>query len=122
MKSQLITILSVVGVLGTAGAAMAINSDALSSVPSGSIGGATQVLVPASDNKALETPEPKETPTTSPSPAAIHTQEALSPDTSSNTTSPKTYTEGPEAPHTESPSPTPKPTHKDDDAAGGHDD
>ena len=46
MKSQLLTVLIVVGVLGTASAAMAINTDTLLKIDSGDIGRATEVLVP----------------------------------------------------------------------------
>jgi hypothetical protein len=68
MKSQLITVLSIIGVLGTAGTAVAVNSNAFSAVDQGSLGGATEVLTPASSDTLLE---PSSTPTASPSPSDI---------------------------------------------------
>lgn len=70
MKSQLLTALIVVGVLGTASAAMAINTDTLSKIDSGAIGRATEVLVPVVSGGVTSTPSAPgtSTPTTSPSP------------------------------------------------------
>ncbi len=47
MKSQAIIVLSVLGVFGTAGAAMAVNSGTLASVTQGVTGQGTEVLVPS---------------------------------------------------------------------------
>ncbi|MDH6423486.1 hypothetical protein M2120_001225 [Aurantimicrobium minutum] len=46
MKSQLMTALSIVGVLGTATTAMAVNTDALSNLDPSAIGNATDTLLP----------------------------------------------------------------------------
>ena len=46
MKSQLMTALSIVGVLGTATTAMAVNTDALATLDPGAIGTATDTLLP----------------------------------------------------------------------------
>lgn len=46
MNSTSITVLSVVGVLVIAAGAMAVNADTLSSIAPGTIGRATEVLVP----------------------------------------------------------------------------
>jgi hypothetical protein len=46
MKSQLMTVVSIVGVLGTATTAMAVNTDALSALDPGAIGAATDTLLP----------------------------------------------------------------------------
>ena len=48
MKTSAIIALSIVGVLGTAGAAMAVNGSTLASFSEGTIGQATDVLVPTS--------------------------------------------------------------------------
>lgn len=61
MKSQLLTALSVVGVLGTATTAMAVNTDTLASIDPGVIGEATDVLIPATDPSAVA-PVPTATP------------------------------------------------------------
>jgi len=47
MKSQLVTALSIFGVIATAGGAMAVNSDALSSAIPGVIAQASEVLAPS---------------------------------------------------------------------------
>ena len=52
MKSKAIMALSVLGVLGTAGAAMAVNSDTLTSAPAGLVGQATAVLAPVATSTA----------------------------------------------------------------------
>lgn len=64
MKTSAIIALSIVGVLGTAGAAMAVNGTTLASFSQGTIGQATDVLVPSSD--------PTDEPTGTPSPTATH--------------------------------------------------
>jgi hypothetical protein len=46
MKSQLMTALSIVGVLGTATTAMAVNTDVLASLDAETIGTATDTLLP----------------------------------------------------------------------------
>ena len=78
MKSPLIVILSIIGVLGTATAAMAVNSDTLGAVDQGTTGHAAQVLVPA----GTTTPTPEATPVLSPTPTA----EELNDNSSSNGT------------------------------------
>jgi hypothetical protein len=60
MKSQLMTALSIVGVLGTATTAMAVNTDALASLDSGAIDTATDTLLP--DSPATDQPIPTATP------------------------------------------------------------
>lgn len=80
MKSQLMTALSIVGVLGTATTAMAVNTDALANLDPSAIGTATDTLLPDStppaDPAAPEaTPAPTETappadPSAQPSPGA----------------------------------------------------
>ncbi len=72
MKSQLMTALSIVGVLGTATTAMAVNTDALANFDPGAIGTATDTLlpgtpVPADPTAPIATPAPTE-PSTTPSP------------------------------------------------------
>ncbi|KFF58234.1 hypothetical protein JF66_20075 [Cryobacterium sp. MLB-32] len=53
MKSQTITIVSIVGVLGLASAAMVVNADTLSSIGAGAGGAASEVLVPVSTDAPL---------------------------------------------------------------------
>lgn len=72
MKSQLMTALSIVGVLGTATTAMAVNTDALANFDPGAIGTATDTLlpgtpVPADPTVPIATPAPTE-PSTTPTP------------------------------------------------------
>lgn len=69
MKSQLMTALSIVGVLGTATTAMAVNTDALSNLDPSAIGNATDTLLP----DPLATTDPAQgtdpsTPTATPAP------------------------------------------------------
>jgi hypothetical protein len=66
MKSPLIVILSIIGILGTATAAMAVNSGTLGAVDQGTIGRAAQVLVPV----GTATPTPEATSAPSPTPTA----------------------------------------------------
>ena len=66
MKSQLMTALSIVGVLGTATTAMAVNTDALANLDPSAIGTATDTLLPDSTPPAdpaapAATPAPTET-------------------------------------------------------------
>lgn len=75
MKSQLLTALSVVGVLGTATTAVAVNTDTLASIDTGVIGEATDVLIPTTEPSAVApvptaTPAPADesTATTTPAP------------------------------------------------------
>lgn len=56
-------VLSVVGVLGTAGAAMAVNSDTLTNAPVGLVGQATTVLEPISTPTATPPAVPAPAPT-----------------------------------------------------------
>ena len=91
MKTPIIIALSIVGVLGTAGAAMAVNAGTLASVQQSNLGNAPTSLTPSGsptpsdDRTEHATPEPGEhaTPepgddngvhpgTTSPSPSASH--------------------------------------------------
>ncbi|MTA81524.1 MAG: hypothetical protein F2547_02985, partial [Actinobacteria bacterium] len=65
MASQAVAILSVFGVLGTAGAAMAVNSDTLAGATDAALGNATSVLVPSG------TEDPASTEAGSPAPAPI---------------------------------------------------
>lgn len=60
MKSQLLTTLSIVGVLGTATTAMAVNTDVLASLDPSAIGTATDTLLPAP--ASTELPAPTATP------------------------------------------------------------
>lgn len=84
MKSQLLTTLSIVGVLGTATTAMAANTDVLASLDSPEIGSATEVLLPATSSST----EPGATdPTATPAPTDPSATPAPSPSTSSSTTS-----------------------------------
>lgn len=62
MKSSLITALTIVGVLGTAAAAMAVNADTLSGANQGTIGNAVEVLVPVVSENELTTPFSSPTP------------------------------------------------------------
>ncbi len=98
MKSPLIVTLSIIGVLGTATAAMAVNSGTLSAADQGTIGRAAQVLVPAA--------------TAAPTPGAIPT----------STTTPKAeeLNEGPSANGADVSEPTRTPEHVD--ATSGDDD
>ena len=84
MKSQLMTALSIVGVLGTATTAMAVNTDALSNLDPSAIGNATDTLLPdplattdpaqvTDPNAPTATPAPVDPSAT---PAPTHTEEA----------------------------------------------
>ena len=84
MKSQLMTALSIVGVLGTATTAMAVNTDALSNLDPSAIGNATDTLLPdplattdpaqvTDPNAPTATPAPSDPSST---PAPSHTEEA----------------------------------------------
>ncbi|MDY7542547.1 MULTISPECIES: hypothetical protein [unclassified Cryobacterium] len=63
MKSQAITILSIVGVLGTGVAAMAVNSDVLSSSVQAPIGQSSEAVLvtPSADPSATALPDPAAT-------------------------------------------------------------
>ncbi|MCU1402168.1 MAG: hypothetical protein JWM70_492 [Microbacteriaceae bacterium] len=67
MKTHTITILSVIGVLGTATATMAINADALSSASQRPIDRASEVLVPGQSSTPSPFPTPFLTPFPTPS-------------------------------------------------------
>ena len=73
MKSQLMTALSIVGVLGTATTAMAVNTDALSNLDPSAIGSAADTLLPgtASTPDPAGTADPTEPaePTATPAPS-----------------------------------------------------
>lgn len=62
MKTPAIIALSIIGVLATTGAAMAVNGATLAAFNKGTIGQATEVLVPTS------TPTPSSTPSSTPAP------------------------------------------------------
>ena len=84
MKSQLLTTLSIVGVLGTATTAMAANTDVLASLDSPEIGSATEVLLPATSS----TTEPiVSDPTATPAPTDPSATPAPSPSSGSTTPS-----------------------------------
>ncbi len=62
MKTPAIIALSIIGVLGTTGAAMAVNSATLAASDQGTIGKATDVLVPSSVPTDPLAPTPTPTP------------------------------------------------------------
>ncbi len=62
MKTPAIIALSIIGVLGTTGAAMAVNGATLAASDQGTIGKATDVLVPTSVPTDPITPTPTPTP------------------------------------------------------------
>jgi hypothetical protein len=68
MKTSTITILSVIGVLGTAAVTMAINADALSSASQRPIDDASEILIPA--ETSTPTPSSTSTPFPTPSPSS----------------------------------------------------
>ena len=84
MKSQLMTALSIVGVLGTATTAMAVNTDALSNLDPSAIGNATDTLLPdplATTDPAQVTDPSSPTATPAPvgpsaTPEPAHTEDA----------------------------------------------
>lgn len=130
MKSQLITVLSVVGVVATASAAMAINSDALTTVSNGAIGGAAEVLVPTDNHSTLPataTPTPS-APSTDVPPAAepaepTQSDEPAQPEQQSPppVTAPTPKPSRTSTP-TSTPAPTPTPTRTRHDDGGEDDD
>ena len=67
MKSQLVTALSIVGVLGTATAAMAVNTDVLANVDQVTTGTATDTLLP--DPTGSNAPAALDAPTATPAPS-----------------------------------------------------
>ena len=67
MKSQLVTALSIVGVLGTATAAMAVNTDVLANVDQVTTGTATDTLLP--DPTGSNAPASLDAPTATPAPS-----------------------------------------------------
>ena len=71
MASQVVAILSVFGVLGTAGVAMAVNSDTLAGATDAALGNATSVLVPSGteDPASTEADSPAPAPAPAPVPA-----------------------------------------------------
>jgi len=72
MASQVVAILSVFGVLGTAGVAMAVNSDTLAGATDAALGNATSVLVPSGteDPASTESDSPAPAPAPVPAPGA----------------------------------------------------
>lgn len=69
MASSAAAILSVVGILGTAGAAMAVNADVLDRASDSALGNASSVLVPSSPATQIGQPGATDTPSTAPAPA-----------------------------------------------------
>lgn len=63
MASNVVAVLSVVGVLGTAGAAMAVNADTLAGAPDSALGNATSVLVPSGESAPDDEANSSEAPT-----------------------------------------------------------
>lgn len=68
MKSQLMTALSIVGVLGTATTAMAVNTDVLANVDQVTAGTATDTLLP--DPAGTSAPASGDVPTATPAPVS----------------------------------------------------
>jgi hypothetical protein len=104
MKTPIIIALSIVSVLGTAGAAMAVNAGTLASFNRTSIGNAPTVLDPtlAPTSTATPTPEADDSSTAAPEPS-----ETAEP-TTSTPTAPKSSDHAAEP--TEEPKYTPSPT------------
>lgn len=97
MKSQLVTTLSIVGVLGTATTAMAINTDTLANIDPSAIGTATDTLLTDPNATTL----PADAPTATPAPTDPSATPAPSdPSTTSGTTA---QTPGQPAPAVQNP-------------------
>ena len=97
MKSQLMTALSIVGVLGTATTAMAVNTDALATLDPGAIGTATDTLlpgtaVPVDPAAPVATPAPAD-PNATPAPV-----DPAAPQTGGTSGTPSTVQNPPTAP------------------------
>lgn len=90
MKSQLVTTLSIVGVLGTATTAMAINTDTLANIDPSAIGTATDTLLTDPNATTL----PADAPTATPAP----TDPSATPAPSDPTTTPGTTAQTPGQP------------------------
>lgn len=75
MKSQLMTALSIVGVLGTATTAMAVNTDVLANVDQVTAGTATDTLLP--DPAGTSAPASGDVPTATPAPSEQSDDEAM---------------------------------------------
>lgn len=107
MKTRIIIVLSIVGVLGTASAAMAVNAGTLASFNQTPIGSNTKVLDPAS------TLEPVDSSTVAPKPFETEgptTTVSTTPEPRDNATEPTKST------------PTPAPTRSGDDHGDNHGD
>lgn len=104
MKSQLMTALSIVGVLGTATTAMAVNTDVLANVDQITTGTATDTLLP--DPAGSNAPASLDAPTATPAPSAS-TDPSVTPATPGTTapggTSTTTVNEGGQAPAVQTP-------------------
>ena len=66
MASSAVAILSVVGILGTAGAAMAVNADVLDGASDSALGNASSVLVPSSAASQPGQAGPSDSPSVAP--------------------------------------------------------
>lgn len=109
MKTPIIIALSIAGVLGTAGAAMAVNAGTLASFSQTHLGNAPTVLDPT----ATPTGNPRsDDPTSSATPEPSETAEPGE----HSTTAPKSDDDGNE--HSTSPSPSPTHTESGDDHGG----
>jgi len=117
MKSQILIALTVAGVLGTASAAMAVNSDTLASMLPKTVSNASKVLEP----KATTTPEPVSTPEATETPEPAETAEpkpTAHPATTVHHAAPAPVSK-PNPVVKPAPAPAPAPSHESDD--GGHD-
>jgi hypothetical protein len=97
MKSSWITALTIVGVLGTATAAMAINADTLKGIDGGTIGNAIEVLVPVVSSN--ENPDSGSVPGSSTTPTEQDPTSTTSPESSSSASpSPRSVAPAPKVP------------------------
>ena len=124
MKTPIIIALSLVGVLGTAGAAMAVNAGTLAGFSQSNLGNApTSLTTPTGTPSATPTPSDDATENATPEPGEHATPEPGDDNTKSTTgTTTKSGSDDADE-HTTAPVPTvpsPSPTHHDDD--GGSDD
>lgn len=119
MKTPIIIALSIAGVLGTAGAAMAVNAGTLAGFPQSNLGNAptsltTATAEPGDDPTGTATPTPEPSESTEPSEPAEHTGSSTG-----GTTGTESGDDSGE--HSTAPSPTPT-HHESDDGSGGSDD
>jgi hypothetical protein len=123
MKSQLITVLSVVGVVATAGAAMAINSTALGTASNQTIGETTDVLVPVDDGavRPSRTASPSPTAPLPMEPPTAPASAEPSPPVVVDPVSPEPQATPAPTATAPAPAPTPTRTHDEEDDEG-HDD